>query len=480
MSFKFVCNASRKNIAIAIAFATCAFAHAQKIEEFAVRAQITPPAGTSLVRAALPAASIAALREADGGDLRVFNAKGVSIPHAIVDASNQAVTVSEATRERFVALPIYAAESVSASTPTLRIEEGPNRRVIEVPLKSATPIAKEARRARGVLFDTRKLVREISGVELEGSLPPSVIVRASIDASNDLKSWQTLASDVPVFEFANNGPSNKKLTFATPKKIEGRYLRITWPEEFAPSVAALRTIEAVSAPNPNASPVRIDVGRPKTLTESYAEWSVASAYRAQALHISTDADNALMPVQVFTRERPGDAWRAVASTVVYRMTAPSGINANPSVRIGASTGNQWRVEPATGYSLNGVPLTLAFEYAPLQIVFVASGEGPFEIATGRANTQTAALPIRTLIPDYKQGAEFNLPLLAANTKDLAVNPASVAAQASASQWLTRSTILWIVLGIAVLVLSAIALSLLRAAPTNKERDFSKVREPNDH
>ena len=55
---------------------------AQSPSDFTTRADVAAAPGASIVRAALPVASIAALRGANGGDLRVFNASGVSLPHA--------------------------------------------------------------------------------------------------------------------------------------------------------------------------------------------------------------------------------------------------------------------------------------------------------------------------------------------------------------------------------------------------------------
>ena len=48
-------------------------------------------------------------------------------------------------------------------------------------------------------------------VELEGTLPNATIVSVSLDISADLKSWRILVSDAPVFDFGNDGPSNRRI-----------------------------------------------------------------------------------------------------------------------------------------------------------------------------------------------------------------------------------------------------------------------------
>ena len=106
---------------------------AQTVNEFSTRAAVVVPNGTAIARTTLPGPSIAALRSANGGDLRVFNAAGLSLPHAVIDASRQALATQDVAGERFAALPIYTAStgagtSMASATnaPALRIIEGPS------------------------------------------------------------------------------------------------------------------------------------------------------------------------------------------------------------------------------------------------------------------------------------------------------------------------------------------------------------------
>ena len=64
---------------------------------------------------------------------------------------------------------------------------------------------------RGLLFDTRNLKSELRAIELEGALPPSLIVKVDLDISADLKTWRTVASQSPVFDFGRDGPGNRRI-----------------------------------------------------------------------------------------------------------------------------------------------------------------------------------------------------------------------------------------------------------------------------
>jgi len=107
---------------------------------------------------------------------------------------------------------------------------------------------------------------------------------------------------------------------------------------------------------------------------------------------------------------------------------------------------------------------MALEYPPLQVLFIATGDGPFSIATGKAGLETAALPVATLLPNYASGAEFATPLLQATniTVDSKPRTAGQRGKDLLGDWFNRSALLWGVLGLAVLVLGGLAVSLLRA------------------
>ena len=435
---------------------------AQSPSDFTTRADVAAAPGASIVRAALPVASIAALRGANGGDLRVFNASGVSLPHALIDASTEAVARADAPGQRLVALPIYASTtSTTTGAPTLRIEEGPNRRVIEYSSTKATAATKQE--PRGLLFDTRKVDTEVRAVELEGALPNATIVKVSLDISTDLKTWRTLVSDAPVFDFGNDGPSNRRVALPVAQMFKDQYVRLTTNAPGGPQIVSLTTVGvgSVKAMQPTA----ITLGAPVITADNAAEWTHSTGMRVSGIRLQTPANNTLMPVRILTRARAGDPWQPVASTVVYRLPGTSGTDGvNPSLPINTPLASQIRVEALRGYSLTGVPLTLALEYPPLHVLFIATGDGPFSVVTGKAGLETASLPVATLMPNYVSGAEFATPLLQATNITVESKPRTTgqAAKDSLGELFNRSAILWGVLGLAVLVLGGLAVSLLRA------------------
>ena len=90
-----------------------------------------------------------------------------------------------------------------------------------------------------------------------------------------------------------------------------------------------------------------------------------------------------MPVRISTRPA-GEPWRVVATSVVYRLAGADGVaNVNPSQPLPHALEREVRVEAQPGYKLSGVPLILALNTHRCIALFVATGQGPFTIASGK-------------------------------------------------------------------------------------------------
>ena len=103
-------------------------------------------------------------------------------------------------------------------------------------------------------------------------------------------------------------------------------------------------------------------------------------------------------------------------------------------------------------------------FEPAQLVFLASGPGPFTLAAGLAGSAAAAgafLPMASLVPGYQPLQENTLPVALADVSRADVNGGKsaggpmVAATAASDGVPTRSLVLW-----GVLLAGAAALALM--------------------
>jgi hypothetical protein len=114
---------------------------------------------------------------------------------------------------------------------------------------------------------------------------------------------------------------------------------------------------------------------------------------------------------------------------------------------------------------------IVLQFEPAQLIFLASGQGPFTLAAGLSSatgTAGAFLPMASLIPGYKPQQENALPVAQADVAKADVTGGSagaagplVAAQPPSEGMPTRSLVLWGVLLVGALALGLMAWVLLR-------------------
>ena len=212
----------------------------------------------------------------------------------------------------------------------------------------------------------------------------------SLSASSDLKSWRNLASDVPVFEFpsadasAGAGPVNRRINLPAGTRLKDQYLRLTWSGAGAGAlpVTALRAIGVGDVPS--VPPVVLDLGPPASTSEDAAQWTLPSALRAQGLRLSTSADQRIDA----GADQHGPCRRTVAGGR-HQRGLPAGRRrrrcqrqpvaaAALRARTGSSGGGAARLQAERRAADTGTGIP------PLHALFVATGPGPFTIASGKA------------------------------------------------------------------------------------------------
>lgn len=437
-----------------------AIAQAQPTSRFALSAEMAVPANAAVVRVKLPLEVLAGLHSSQGEDFRVVNGNDAMLPFAIVAAPASqvgAVPVMQA----FKGYPIYEQAALGQATPALRIIENNGQRLVE--LSGAT--APVQQRLRGLLYDTRGVQASVRSIAIRGDLPPNELLHVTLMRSHDLKDWQAVAVQQPLFQFEEGGPGNSRIRLQAPLSLKDQYLRLSWDdgEPFPEAEIGLELAPAQTPRPPDVWPL----GQALKQGEDFAEWALPAGYAVQALRVQSQADNSLMPVRILTREHDGLPWRMVANTVVYRLPAQQedaptmAERRNPALPLAGSLASQLRIEAADGYVLAGQALELALEYTPMSAVFVASGQGPFRLLAGADAVQSLRLPISTVMPGYQAGMEERLPEAQVLFVQHVPQP-EVPAQSWLAAWLNQRTLLWAVLIGAVVVLGALALNVLRS------------------
>jgi len=282
-----------------------------------------------------------------------------------------------------------------------------------------------------------------------------------VASSTDLKTWRPLLVKGPLFKFeGTDAPVNTTLELQSPVELEGHYLRLTWEGQGAVKVASMRGV--VSGGTQEEARVKVllpsgvlDAGKAQT-------WPLEFATPIAALHLESVQDNTLIPLRIVGRSDASQPWRTLGHTVVYRLNTAGQIRTNGPVLLrGAST--RWiRVEATNGLPLPAGGLQATVEFAPVQLAFLATGQAPFTLAVGRADTPAMGVDV-SLLASVAPARLQELPVAS-------VQVVRADAPDAPNVWVTqflpkgmnmRTALLWGVLLLGVVVLGLVAASLLR-------------------
>jgi hypothetical protein len=377
----------------------------ERPEQFKHSARISGAGGDSHYRFTLPADAYRGVTSPDLGELRVFNGAGERVPYAFVPHRPAAQEPAFQATKLF---PLLGEEAKGMDALNVRIRHtSGGGTAVDV---SSTPGAKGApRKLLGYVVDPGDLKKApLEALVLDWRSREGFTGWAQVEASEDLKSWRTLASGASILLLEHAGQRLER------RRIElggqqGRYLRVSFsgvPADFALNAARLelRPDKAEPAREWLALPGRPDAAKPGEY-----EFDSGGHFPADRLRFVLPQVNTVAQVEIFSRNRAEDAWRAATSGTVYRLRRDGIEVTSAELRVAPSSSRYWllRVDQRGG-GLGAGEVRLEIGWVPHQVVFAARGAEPFSLAYGMKRAKPGALPITSVLPDYKEGEAISL------------------------------------------------------------------------
>lgn len=454
-------------IASLLAVATFAVADTaarpEKPADYASGFTLTTPGDAPFYRVELPLAVHGQAR-ADLADVRVFNKNGEAVPYALGAWSDgeRAAVKPELRPLPFFPLPFR--EGAGADALDVTIEQTTAGKVIALRSNAGKPASGKAS-PHAVLLDLSALKQPVQALQTEWPAPSeSYSAQLRVDASEDLKNWQPVAEAALLdMSFGGQRLQQKRLLLPTARY---RYLRLS-ADQALPVFSRLLA-EALPASTPDTGTQRWhEVSGTAGEKSGEYRFDLGAHLSVSRLRLKLPQNNTVAPVELLVREREQDSWRSVLSTVVWRLTQNGKNVESPALEIPPQGGRYWllRVDPRAGGLGQGLP-TLEVAWTPRQLVFLARGDKPFTLAYGNRSANTAQLPLASLMPGYKDGAEAVLPRADAATAVVLGGknaPAAGQEDRPGPDW--RRFILWGVLLAGVTLLAWMARGLLRQNQT---------------
>ncbi|HEY6239679.1 MAG TPA: DUF3999 domain-containing protein [Burkholderiales bacterium] len=375
---------------------------------FAYGIAIHADAREALYRLELPRAVYRGVVRRDLGDLRVFNGAGEVVPHAFRPRAT-----TEAQKREPVALPffpLYGEDAKQLDGLSLRVERRPSGTIIKLDERSGKQASKKL---LAYLVDATALRDPVRALEIEVKSGAAYATNVSVEASDDLSSWRTVAAQAPLLSLQHAGAKleQRRIEFASRKQ---KYLRISWGG--MPAGSELGALRA------EPGDARVDVARQwETVagravadkTGDYA-FDTQGAFPADRLRFELPQANTVVQTQLFSRARSDAPWRPASQGTAYRLRRDGAEISSPDIAIGQNADRYWllRVDQKGGGLGAGEP-RLLLGWVPNEIVWVARGDPPFTLAYGSRDAKPSAYAIESLVPGYRRDADLDAKMASA-------------------------------------------------------------------
>lgn len=455
---------------------------------YSIELEVTPglPVQTVLV----PLAVYRAALRPDLGDVRIFNARGDLLPHAIRKLDEPA-ELEQAVEQRELHVPLFPllapadAPAAALEQLALRIERGPSGSILDIKSGAAPTDAGVPAVTRVVAYvlDTQAVDRDMLSLRLHMTERPehateSYLVPVVIDASDDLANWRSLVVDGVLARLAHEGQ------LVTRDRIDlgaarARFLRVrplagvhlpgpihdAWVE-LAPSRAPARAREALQVSGvPSASergvydydlggafPVeRMRLILPSTGTLVRAEISVATAANENEPTAKTSA------IRARTKKRIYDD---VYEGTFYRLSQGGRELQSPAIELDGHRIRYVSVTVDQSATLDAPP-QLEIEYLPAQLLFVPRDPGPFELAYGSYAAGPSTIGVEALLAPLEPASRKRLPASSVVLGAVTTISGGSALEPPPAPPPIRTYVLWAVLIAGTLAVTALAVRLIR-------------------
>jgi Protein of unknown function (DUF3999) len=388
-------------------------AYALNRSEYAFEALVKAAENRALIAIDLPIDVYKASRKAGLGDLRVVNGAGEAVPFAI---GLPPVETTQGASKDVALAPFFAASSTSATnTEGVTLTKLGDKLSLVISPKASKSAPGQALKA--YYADLRELADGVNAPTVQSlnfNLRPGADLSAAImiEASEDLKTWRTLAPAAPIFRLSRSGQvlSNTLVEFTA---TAVRYLRLSSPNGGEPialvdvkvqlaSKIATRPLQWISLDGVATPAASKDSPAPKNSFTYDAEAALPIA----KINLSFSDQNTLAPVKFLARSTKELAWESVQSDTMYRMNIDGGEarNADTALRTSNSGYRFWQVQidERAGEFASKIP-KLRLGFAPGRLVFTARGNPPFSVLVGNAQAEPLALGMDSLVPANQEG-----------------------------------------------------------------------------
>ena len=427
--------------------------------DFAYGQTVIAPEPANAYRIALPLEVYRFSVRSDLADVRVFNERGAVVPYSLQRPHLETLQTLPAVK--LPLFPLTGEKGASAAAIRVTIESGHGAVNVE------TQAAGEGRQAiASYILDARAVDRPLAALTLDWPVDAAEFAgRLRIETSDDLSSWSLVLSGAAI---ANLGAGANRLI---ERRIEfapahAKYWRLTWADRSAPF--------ALTGAQGEPAQDRVELARATLMLSALVEpqapgefaFDTAAQVPVDRVAIELPEANTVVQAEILSRDQPAHAWRVVTRRGFYRLTSANTEIASGWVAIATNTDRYWLVRiDRTGAGIGTGAPRLTLGWVPHELVFLARGAGPFQLAYGSSSAASGGVAVDSILPGLAAGgdATYRVKVVAATLGPQVSLGGEARRLPAPPPFPWRLIALWTSLALGVVVLGFMAFRLSREA-----------------
>lgn len=437
-----------RHIAFLILIAHAVAVHAVELapQDFAYAMQLETPDKAAVYRVSLPIEVYRNAVRGDLGDLRVFNARGEVVPYALKRPPGAATQRQPERQLRLFPLKDDSPAALDAVRVT--IESG--KAAVNVQTQS-TAAARQA--VLSYLVDGRALEVPVTALLLDWPADAAEFAgRLRVEASDDLGSWRNVIDAAPIANLHSDSGLliERRAEFAATR---AKFWRLSWAGG-APSFV-LTGVRAEPAAGPVDMKRSLLTAQGSPISDRPGEFvfDLGARLPADRINLELPDHNSIVQVELQSRAGADDPWQSAGQHGFYRLETRNGEMLNGDIAVAPDSNRYWRVkidQHGGGLGGSGIP-RLKAGWISDEVIFVARGAGPFQLAYGSAVAERSEAPL-TAIPR-------DVPIAQANLSAQRELGGAVRLQPPKPPFPWKTAVLWTVLALGVAFLAWMAYRL---------------------
>jgi hypothetical protein len=431
-------------------------------DDFARGLRLEAAADAPLHALVLPRAVYQTATRDDLGDLRVFNAGGEELPHAI--ARHDAAEPAAPAGRDLPFFPVRGQPGADLSDLTVQVSRTASGALVQVDERAAPRAA--GRPVRAYLIDAAGLDAPVRSLTFAWADTASFITDVVAETSDDLTTWAPWGGPATLAQLRYGGNTLRRDEMALPPR-RARYVRLSWPGGEAPPPLA----RLVAVPAAGGEPERQWARVTGTAVPEPGVYRFDQEGRlpVDRVRFELPQANTLARVELASSADPEGPWTPRYRGLLYRLRVGGRDLSMPPQPVDRTPDRYWRltVDQAGGGLGQGAP-ALELGWTPERLLFVARGAPPYTLAFGRAGADPAGFEpdeLLRLLPDGP-AAGSGLPPAAVAGDAFELGGAARLVPSRDVPW--SRILLWATLVLGVAVLAFMSVRLLRQIDRDRQ------------